>query len=332
MAAQKPIQISYTNDARWFPQIGPQLKAEYNDTTFHFDNEMGKGDFYRVRIDEGVTVRKVEMRFNQTVIFNRKSSLHPGYYVMVVNLGEHYVETSTQEKKYKFGYATENALYFSSPALSASYSFEAGVDYHLIFIAISHERANNFIARQPEAQHELLHSIIGIDKPLYYMEPLNAHTLLLAKIIDMQLNDDRPNNLILHAKGLELCHYMIQRVGQRYTLQSLKNIHPRDVKKLNEIRMSIMEHYQEPCPPLPEAARKSDMSPSKFKSLFKHMFGMSYYQFYKTVRMHKARELLEQQKMNVSEVGHMLGYNNLSKFSEAYKKMFAFVPSNTLAV
>ena len=58
------------------------------------------------------------------------------------------------------------------------------------------------------------------------------------------------------------------------------------------------------------------------------MFGDSYYQYYKQVRMHKAKQLLEQGDMNVSEVGYLLGYSNLSKFSQAFKSMFRISPGS----
>ncbi len=64
------------------------------------------------------------------------------------------------------------------------------------------------------------------------------------------------------------------------------------LRKLNEVRRSLLSGYQEPCPPLHEAAQRALMSPTKFKTLFKQMFGHTYYQFYKQIRMHKARELL----------------------------------------
>jgi len=32
--------------------------------------------------------------------------------------------------------------------------------------------------------------------------------------------------------------------------------------------------------------------------------------------------------MNVSEVGYLLGYNNLSKFSQAFKSMFHISPGS----
>lgn len=330
MAIQRTLRITYTNDDFWFPQVAPQLKASFDDTTLTFDNEIGKGSFYKVGIEPGLAVRKVEMQFQQPVVFSRKSTSRSGYYVLVANLSEHYIETTTQERQYKLGYDSVNGIYFSSPQLSATYTFMPGIAYHLLFFIITHERMSNFIARQPDTQQTLLQSIVDKEKPVYHMECLDGHLMSLLKEINNHMHDERPTNLLVHSKTLELCHYMLHRVEKRRQGGSPGNIHQDDVKKLNAIKQVLLDNYQEPCPSINEASRKAAMSPTKFKTLFKQMFGHTHYQFYKHIRMYKAKELLEKQKMNVSEVAYMLGYNNISKFTSAFKKMFAVVPSNVI--
>ena len=150
--------------------------------------------------------------------------------------------------------------------------------------------------------------------------------MAIVKDIDKHLHDGRLNNLLLHSRALELCHHLLLRVEQRRSGPGRK-VHPDDISRLEEIRRALLDGYQDACPPIEEAARKAAMSPTKFKTLFKQIYGHTYYQFYKNVRMHKARELLEQQRMNVSEVGYLLGYNNLGKFTKAFKTVFSVAPS-----
>lgn len=334
MAAQKSLEIHYTNEESWFPQIAPQLKAVYTGTTLTFDNEIGKGDFYKVEIDWGLRVRKVDVLFHKPVIFERRGAAlsRTGYYALISNLSEEYVEAATNEHHFSLGYSTENGLYFSSPYLSSTLSFRPGVQYRLVFVAITHERIRDFIARQPERQYELLQSIIDKDKPLYHVECLTPALMNIAKDIYRNLNDERPNNLLLHSRTLELCYQMLNMVDQRSTNGSTHKIHQDEIVKLNAIKRSLLDGYQQQCPPIAVAAKKAAMSPTKFKRLFKQMFGHTYYQFYKNIRMHKAKELLEQHKMNVSEVGYMLGYNNLGKFTKAFKDMFEITPGKLAEV
>jgi AraC-like DNA-binding protein len=70
------------------------------------------------------------------------------------------------------------------------------------------------------------------------------------------------------------------------------------------------------------------MSATKLKNIFKKAFGMSMYEYYQKNRMHKAKELLCSGKYSVSQVGVMIGYRNLSNFSNAFKKEFNYLPKD----
>jgi AraC family transcriptional regulator, transcriptional activator of the genes for pyochelin and ferripyochelin receptors len=42
--------------------------------------------------------------------------------------------------------------------------------------------------------------------------------------------------------------------------------------------------------------------------------------------MQKARELLMEKQMTVSEVAYFIGYNNIGSFSAEFKKRFGYTP------
>ncbi|MGN6491540.1 MAG: helix-turn-helix domain-containing protein [Agriterribacter sp.] len=328
MGAHKSLRITYTNDETWFARLAEQLKADYTEDSASFDNDIGKGNFYQVVIDWGLQARKIEVTFHQPVVFSRKVTTHilKGHYMLLSNLSDQYIEASTQEHQFKLGYSSHNGIFFSSPFLAATFSFTPHVLYHLLFVIITHEKVKDFIARQPDVQYPLLQSIINTNKPIYHVETLDAGLMAILKDIDRNLNDQRPNNLLLHSRILELCYKMLQKVDQRKSHKGGGRIHRDDIKKLNEVRRYLLDNYQEECLPITEVAKKVAMSPTKFKKLFKQMFGNTYYQFYKNVRMHKAWELLEQHKLSASEVAYKLGYSNLSKFSKAFKDVFSITP------
>lgn len=68
------------------------------------------------------------------------------------------------------------------------------------------------------------------------------------------------------------------------------------------------------------------LSPSAFAHLFREIAGMSPYQFIKSVRMDRARELLVDGEMNVSEVARTVGYSSLSHFVNEFKRHFGVTP------
>jgi AraC-like DNA-binding protein len=68
------------------------------------------------------------------------------------------------------------------------------------------------------------------------------------------------------------------------------------------------------------------MSPSALTSAFTVETGMGPYQFVKRMRLDRARELLVQEGMNVSEVARRVGYASLSHFITEFKRHFGAPP------
>jgi AraC-like DNA-binding protein len=65
-----------------------------------------------------------------------------------------------------------------------------------------------------------------------------------------------------------------------------------------------------------------NMSPSAFHRCFKEVTSSSPIQYVKKIRLNKARELLQSQKMKVKEVSTQVGYESTAQFSREFKRYF----------
>lgn len=74
------------------------------------------------------------------------------------------------------------------------------------------------------------------------------------------------------------------------------------------------------------------MSSTSLKIKFKRMYGTSVFKYFQRVRMQRARILLLTHKYSVGEIGHQLGYLNLTNFSIAFNKEFQQLPNEILFV
>ena len=69
------------------------------------------------------------------------------------------------------------------------------------------------------------------------------------------------------------------------------------------------------------------MGTTKFKVLFKQLFGNAPRQYRNKIRMEYAREELVARRKTPTEMSHELGYSHPSNFTIAYKKYFDKLPS-----
>ena len=108
---------------------------------------------------------------------------------------------------------------------------------------------------------------------------------------------------------------------------SMPAVH-KDFQSILKIEALLLDHYATDFPKIQKLARIALMSETKLKNVFKKAFGMGLYEYYQKNRMHKAKEFLTMNKYSVTEVGSMIGYQNLSNFSNAFRKEFGHLPKH----
>ncbi|MEM9538578.1 MAG: AraC family transcriptional regulator [Cyanobacteria bacterium P01_E01_bin.42] len=132
--------------------------------------------------------------------------------------------------------------------------------------------------------------------------------------------------IYVESKAIELIALKLAQIGEQMQ-QPLKNIplQPRDIDCIHNAKDILMSMIE--CPPsLPELARKAGINDYKLKIGFRHIFGTTVFGYLRNQRMERARQLLLEKRMNVSEVAETVGYRSLSRFSMAFKDHFGITP------
>jgi len=126
--------------------------------------------------------------------------------------------------------------------------------------------------------------------------------------------------LYLHAAALEFLGGHIDGLGGRAPAGPIP---PRERQRLMAARERLLLDLST-APTIAELAREIGLNQLKLKQGFKTLFGTSVYALFQQHRMERARQLLRTH--NVTETALMLGYNNLSHFSTAFRKQFGILP------
>lgn len=108
----------------------------------------------------------------------------------------------------------------------------------------------------------------------------------------------------------------------------LKEIGPRpdlNIELLNKIEKDIHTNISEP-PKIKNLEEKYSVSAYKIQNLFKGVYDKTYYEYVKGCRVEKGRELLEDRRLSILEIAYMVGYENPSKFTKAFKGLVGKTP------
>ena len=144
----------------------------------------------------------------------------------------------------------------------------------------------------------------------YLTKPFDQKTLLL-----------KINNLLR----------LIAQVRKKYSKQpwnsKLQNVTSLDERFLQNVNNAIQQNLSNEYYSVEELAKEVGYSRSQLFRKLKALTNKSPLDMIRLHRLHYAKGLLEKQAMSVSEVAYMVGYSNLSYFSQSFKKEFGVLPS-----
>lgn len=148
---------------------------------------------------------------------------------------------------------------------------------------------------------------------------ISLFTLSLSELYKSTQN----NNALLEIKVLEFLLLLELQDNSKPLITSLIN----PIKKRN-ISEFMEENYLSNLK-ISDYAALTGRSNSTFNRDFKRLFGTTPKKWLITKRLNKSHELLCNSELNVTQVAMEVGYENISHFIDAYKKVYGVTPKST---
>ncbi|RUT67846.1 AraC family transcriptional regulator [Flavobacterium cupreum] len=196
--------------------------------------------------------------------------------------------------------------------------------FNSIFIGIDSDRLAKTLGLNID--NEIFRNIITSEQSVLFEELLSPKIQQVAMEIIQADVPPSLNDFFFKIKAEELICLTLKELFKRenQTTHALNQI---DVQKIYKVRDLILNDIAAP-PVIKELASQIGMSESKFKRLFKQIFGDSLFSYYQKFRMKEAARLLKENKMTVSEVGFKMGFSNLSHFAKAFEEHIGTKPKS----
>jgi AraC-like DNA-binding protein len=80
---------------------------------------------------------------------------------------------------------------------------------------------------------------------------------------------------------------------------------------------------------LADVAQHAHLSPNYASERFRQLAGEPFQTYLQSRRLRFARSLLDSTNLDVTEICHASGFNNLSHFGRAYRRRYGEAPSRT---
>lgn len=193
-----------------------------------------------------------------------------------------------------------------------------------------------FIAKDTALLHDFFHLVGNIDQlmedfglkfgHIYYPINNDAVTKLMQEMEQEHLKQEQFHNDMCTLKLTELLIYL-SRSGKR-TADSL-SIDTPTYKRFMKLRKEIHTRFDANLT-VEEMAKMVNLSPSRFHSVYKAIFGISPKKDYLIIRIEHAKTLLQERKYSVADVAIMAGYNNQFHFIRQFKEIVGVTPGKYL--
>jgi AraC family transcriptional regulator, transcriptional activator of the genes for pyochelin and ferripyochelin receptors len=166
--------------------------------------------------------------------------------------------------------------------------------------------------------------------PFYRLETTTPEMQVILQQILNCPYQDWMRQFYLESKALELLILWLDQAAERDKLPASCNLSRSDVDRVHQAKEILMQHLENP-PSLLELARKVGLNDYKLKRGFRQLYGTTVFGYLHTQRMEKARTLLTNHQMKITDVAHAVGYASLPSFSSAFRKQFGVSPRSYLA-
>lgn len=156
--------------------------------------------------------------------------------------------------------------------------------------------------------------------PIYICESNFQQMQLLQEIMSLDLSSFA-KYIQLKAKVLTIVDLALETIF--HISEVLKE---EEIKKMEEIKGILMQDFSIWFD-LETISQKIKISPYKIQRGFKSLYGKTFYQYYKLLKLEHAKKVLKERPIKISDLSNDLGYENPSKFSNAFKKYTGKTPS-----
>lgn len=213
-----------------------------------------------------------------------------------------------------------NLLYYSS--LSGQFQLKKG-QINLMRINFSVDFLNQFLPT--EKKFKLFRKQLEKNKTGQLNRSNGQITHNMQDVISEILESQRSGffrKIHMHALVLKLLLLQLDQFKGCQPAQVLNE----EEEKIRAIKNYINSYYQQPLT-LQKLSKKFGTNEFALKKGFKSVMGTTVFSYIMDLRMSKAKELLLDHKLPVSEVSEIIGYKNPQHFSTAFKKRFGVAPS-----
>ncbi|QBQ40671.1 helix-turn-helix domain-containing protein [Sphingobacterium psychroaquaticum] len=315
--------------------FGPEWQYEFvkgpgwelvDDKMIIIPPEVGEGGSYFTPVMPGLSVLVLDMTLKEQLFINRREVEDDDMYIAYFDLSKDAPTYVVAGVTNKMGFSARLNMALINGSQGSEVVTPIDADVYTIRLMISKELLISLAKESGDS--EISNWILQASgQAVYYYGHIDSKSVLLINELKRKSMYDIAFDAKLKGVALHLLYYLVERGKDMSSVLHKISIH--DLKEIEVTTDYLLKNLLDVFPGLAFLANMTNMSVSKYKSVFKNATGVSPNQFFVNEKLRLAEAmLLSGTYKNVNEVAYELGYNKPGHFANLYKRTFDVKPSD----
>lgn len=321
------ITLSQHDYWELFQDVEEQNASPANDDrTWKYPQQLGQGYWREIRLRDGLELAIAHYQLHDSIKLKLPEREHPLEYNFYLPGEYKNQRNSAQPGQY--------SLYGSglAPVEQSEWS-----DIEQININV-HIDPTLFITwlNHSDSIPQALQHLVNLSSQTYYVcsgTTTGAMQMALQQILHCPFQGVT-KRMYLESKVWELMALLVEQElklrEDRKNTDCTHSLKPDDIDRIHRAKAVLLQRFDNP-PSLIELARQVGLNDCTLKRGFRQVFGTTAFGCLHDYRLEQARQLLEERRLNVSEIAQTIGFANRSYFAAAFRKKFGVTPREYLS-
>ncbi len=293
---------------------------------WNWPKEIGNGYLAMIKFRPGLMLATGRYHLTKAMVID--FVLENPFWVMAFNVSKGDEGAHHDQQECDWSYEPGKSSIFFQPEWKGSIKLPVCSHVETVSIYITPELLKTFLDTPQRSLLPSDHPVFKEDFDQFYSQPLEM-TSNMNIAVNQILNcpyQGSMNRLYLEGKTLELLTYSFSQFFSPEAIwKNESHFSDEEVQQLDRAKVLISMDLQNP-PRLQEVARRVGLSHTKLNQSFRELFGTTVFGYLRELRLNRAKTLLDNGTMNVTEVAYEVGYSSLSHFAKSFKDHHGISP------
>lgn len=296
---------------------GQPADSDATDITRMYPSQLGRGFMREIHLRDGLELAIADYQSHEDLILDSPDRKHPLEYTF--HIPNHYSTLANPVSYYLFG---------SGIAPKERYQEYTHQRITWVSVHIEPEMFQTFVGHPDGEIPAALRHLVGNPNQEYYARPGQATPAMhiaLQQILHCPYQGFT-RRMFLESKVLELMTLLLEKEAELYLgKQHFADLKPDDVDRIHHAKDILLQHLDNP-PSLGQLARQVSLNECIFKRGFRQVFGTTAFAYLHEYRLEQACQLLQERRLNISEIARAIGFGSGSHLSKAFRQKYGISP------